>query len=228
MSPIIRRIAVLFVFVTFVILAFRQLGTRNELPSPTFTSSNRIDRAIQWKSIPLRHPISSLASLPTGAPVAIPRIQHEFGIETEHTKAERLHRRAAVKKAFLHSWQGYKSHAWLQDEVAPVTGGFKNGFGQRGATLIDALDTLIILGLEEEFEKAVHAIKKIDFTTAGVQRLNVFETTIRYLGGLLSAYDLSKAKHHTLLHKATELGDMLYAAFDTPNRMPITRWDWEK
>jgi mannosyl-oligosaccharide alpha-1,2-mannosidase len=227
MSPIIRRIAVLFVFATFVILAFRQLSTRNELPSPTFTSSNRIDHAVAWKRVPIRNPVSSLAPLPTGTPVTIPRIQHEFGIETEHKKAERLHRQAAVKKAFLHSWEGYKTHAWLQDEVAPVTGGFKNGFGQRGATLVDALDTLAIMGLEEEFDKAVHAIKKIDFTTAGVARLNVFETTIRYLGGLLSAYDLSKAKHHTLLHKATELGDMLYAAFDTPNRMPITRWDWE-
>lgn len=128
----------------------------------------------------------------------------------------------------MHSWRGYKQQAWLQDEVTPVTGGFKNGFGQRAATLVDALDTLYIMGLDEEFEEAVHAVKKIDFTTTAVQRLNVFETTIRYLGGLLSAHDLSKGKHSTLLHKAVELGDMLYAAFDTPNRMPVTRWDWEK
>jgi mannosyl-oligosaccharide alpha-1,2-mannosidase len=165
---------------------------------------------------------------PTNKPSAIPKIQHQFGVETEHNKAERVHRQAAVKEAFLHTWSGYKKYAWLQDEVTPVTGGFKNSFGQRGATLVDALDTLIIMGLKEEFYHAIHAIKKIDFTTAGVARLNVFETTIRYLGGLLSAYDLSHAKHAILLHKATELGDMLYAAFDTSNRMPITRWDWEK
>jgi mannosyl-oligosaccharide alpha-1,2-mannosidase len=228
MSPIIRRVAVLLVFAIFVTLAFRQLSARSELPSPTFTSSSRIDHPVEWKSVSQRYPVSSLAPFPTTTPTAIPRIQHEFGIETEHNKAERLHRQAAVKKAFLHSWEGYKKHAWLQDEVTPVTGGFKNGFGQRGATLVDALDTLFILSLEEEFESAVHALKKIDFTTAGVQHLNVFETTIRYLGGLLSAYDLSKAKYSALLHKATELGDMLYAAFDTPNRMPVTRWDWAK
>jgi mannosyl-oligosaccharide alpha-1,2-mannosidase len=228
MSPIIRRVAVLCAFAIFVTLALRQLRTRTELPSPTFTSSNRIDHPVEWKSVSQRYPVSSLVPLPTGTPSAIPKIQHEFRIETEHNKAERLHRQAAVKKAFLHSWEGYKKHAWLQDEVTPVTGGFKNGFGQRAATLVDALDTLVIMQLEEEFEQAVHAIKKIDFTTAGVQRLNVFETTIRYLGGLLGAYDLSKAKQHILLHKATELGDMLYAAFDTPNRMPVTRWDWEK
>lgn len=227
MSPIVRRVAVLFVFAIFVTLAFRQLRTRNELPLPTFTSSSRIDHPVRWKSVSQRYPVESLLPLPTGTPAAIPKIQHEFKIETEHNKAERLHRQAEVKKAFLHTWQGYKAHAWLQDEVTPVTGGFKNGFGQRAATLVDALDTLFIMGLEDEFEEAVHAMKKIDFTTAGVQRLNVFETTIRYLGGLLGAYDLSKAKHHILLQKATELGDMLYAAFDTPNRMPITRWDWE-
>jgi mannosyl-oligosaccharide alpha-1,2-mannosidase len=182
---------------------------------------------VDWKHIKLRYPVTSIIPLPTGTPAPIPRIQHKFGIETEHNKAERLQRKAAVKEAFLYTWKGYKKHAWLQDEVTPVTGGFKNGFGQRGATLVDALDTLAIMGLEEEFEHALKAIKKIDFTTAGVQRLNVFETTIRYLGGLLSAYDMTNAKHHTLLDTATELGDMLYAAFDTPNRMPITRWDWE-
>lgn len=133
-----------------------------------------------------------------------------------------------MKKAFLHSWNGYKKHAWLQDEVTPVTGGFTNGFGQRGATLVDTLDTLAIMGLDDEFETAVKAVKRIDFTTSASARLNVFETTIRYLGGLLGAYDVSEAKHSALLDKATELGDMLYAAFDTSNRMPIGRWDWEK
>lgn len=127
----------------------------------------------------------------------------------------------------MHSWNGYKKHAWLQDQVTPVTGAFKNDFGKRGATLIDALDTLIVMGLDKEFLAAIKAVKKIDFTTSAVLNLNVFETTIRYLGGLLGAYDLSDSKQHVLLDKAIELGDMLYAAFDTPNRLPITRWDWE-
>lgn len=55
--------------------------------------------------------------------------------------------------------------------------------------------------------------------------LSVFETTIRYLGGFLAAYDLSGDQR--LLRKAREVGDMIYVAFDTPNRMPITRWDFE-
>lgn len=227
MSLRLRRVVVLCVSATLLLLAFRQLGYHDEFPSPTFTSSSNIEHPVQWKDIPIRYPVPSMAALPNGKPQPIPKIQHDFGIETEHNKAERLQRRAAVKAAFLHTWEGYKNHAWLQDEVTPVTGGFKNSFGQRGATLVDALDTLIIMGLDQEFHHALKAIKKIDFTTAGIQKLNVFETTIRYLGGLLSAYDLSSGTHHILLDRATQLGDMLYAAFDTPNRMPITRWDWE-
>jgi len=81
--------------------------------------------------------------------------------------------------------------------------------------------------LYDEFEVAVAAVEKIDFTTCAVEELNVFETTIRYLGGLLAAHDLSEGKYPGLLQKAIELGDMLYVAFDTPNRMPIARWKWE-
>jgi len=80
----------------------------------------------------------------------------------------------------------------------------------------------------DEFDAAVEAVKAVDFSTCALEDLNVFETTIRYLGGFLAAYDLSGSKYHSLLEKAVELGDMLYMAFDTPNRMPITRWNWMK
>ncbi|KAF2819458.1 seven-hairpin glycosidase [Ophiobolus disseminans] len=227
MGPSLRRVLVLCVSATFIFLAIRQLRPRNELPSPTYTSSLKIVDPFKWKDVPLRYPVSSTTPLPTGKPIPIPKIQHSFGAETTHNKEQRLQRQSAVKEAFLHTWNGYKKQAWLQDEVTPVTGGYKNGFGQRGATLVDTLDTLIIMGLDDEFEQAVRATKRIDFTTSAVYRMNVFETTIRFLGGLLSAYDLSHGKHRSLLVQATKLGDMLYAAFDTSNRMPISRWDWE-
>jgi mannosyl-oligosaccharide alpha-1,2-mannosidase len=228
MKPFLRRLAVLCISATLIIFAFRQLRPRNELPSPTLTSSPTIKSAFKWSEVPLRYPVSSITPLPSGKPVFIPKIQHAFGAETTHSKEQRMYRQAAVKEAFLHTWAGYKKHAWLQDEVTPVSGGYKNGFGQRGATLVDGMDTLIIMGLDSEFEAAVKAMKKIDFTTAAIYRMNVFETTIRFLGGLLSAYDLSHGKHLSLLIQATDLGEMLYKAFDTPNRMPIARWDWEK
>lgn len=79
---------------------------------------------------------------------------------------------------------------------------------------------------KDEFEKAVLALEKIDFSTCSLDNLNVFETTIRYLGGFLSACDLSEGKYPSLLQKAVEMGEMLYRAFDTPNRLPITRWNF--
>lgn len=225
-----RRFIVLCFSAAFLIAAFRQLGSPDAypLPPPTLVSSREITQPVDWKHVHTRYPVTSMRPLPSGSPFPIPRIQYEFGVETEQRKQKRKERRAAVKETFLHSWNGYKKYAWLQDEVEPLSGGYKNGFGGRGATLVDALDTLLIMGLDAEFESALSAVKTIDFTTSGDFKMNVFETTIRYLGGLLGAYDLSEKNHRVLLEKAVQLGDMLYGAFDTPNRLPITRWDWEK
>jgi mannosyl-oligosaccharide alpha-1,2-mannosidase len=126
----------------------------------------------------------------------------------------------------MHSWIGYKKYAWLKDEVGPKTGYFKVTFGGWAATLVDSLDSLWIMGEVDEFENAVNALQQIDFTTTEAGTLNLFETTIRYLGGFLGAYDVSGGKYPLLLEKAIQLGDMLLSAFDTPNRMPMTRWDW--
>jgi len=194
----------------------------------TADSINDAHHTIIWKDVPQRNPVVSMTPLPTGEPVAIPRIQYRFAEESPSRRAERLERLAAVKESFAHSWKGYRRHAWLQDEVAPISKGYKNEFGGWGATLVDSLDTLYIMGLEKEFTVAVAALKKVDFSTTELDTVNVFETTIRYLGGLLSAYDLSRGKHPILLEKAVQLSDMLYAAFDTPNRMPVARWDWKK
>lgn len=57
--------------------------------------------------------------------------------------------------------------------------------------------------------------------------INIFETTIRYMGGFLGAYDISDGKYPKLLQKATEVGNLVYGAFDTSNRMPVTRWRWK-
>lgn len=93
------------------------------------------------------------------------------------------------------------------------------------ASLVDSLDTLWIMGMKEEFEEAVQASMAIDLGSCTTDTINVFETTIRHLGGLLSAYDLSHDPG--LLQKAKEFGEMLLKAFDTPNRMPITRWNFK-
>jgi mannosyl-oligosaccharide alpha-1,2-mannosidase len=83
------------------------------------------------------------------------------------------------------------------------------------------------MGLEEEFEDAVKAVEQIDFTTTPRDDIPVFETTIRYLGGLLAAYDVSGGKYKVLLDKAVELGEILMGTFDTPNRMPVLYYRWK-
>ncbi|KAL8853169.1 MAG: hypothetical protein Q9221_002051 [Calogaya cf. arnoldii] len=174
------------------------------------------------------YPVKSLNPLPNGTPAKIPKIQHTFSDETQDEQAEREERLAAVKRSFVHSWQGYKKHAWKQDELTPIRGGYATTFGGWGATLVDSLDSLWLMGLKDEFEEAVQAIKEMDFSVPRMEDLNVFETTIRYLGGFLGAYDLSDAQYPILLNKAKEVGEFLYGAFDTPNRMPVTRWKWEE
>ena len=114
----------------------------------------------------------------------------------------------------------------MRDELSPISGGGRDTFGGWAASLVDALDTLWIMGLKDEFNSAVSSAVNIDFSTSTDSTINIFETTIRYLGGFLAAYDLSGDKR--LLTKAVEVGEMLLVSFDTPNHMPITRWDWSK
>lgn len=57
-------------------------------------------------------------------------------------------RQKAVVDAFLHAWAGYRKFAWGHDELKPLTRSFSEWFGL-GLTLIDALDTMWILGLKK-------------------------------------------------------------------------------
>jgi len=63
-------------------------------------------------------------------------------------------RQAAVREAFLHAWNGYRTYAWGHDELKPVSKTFGEWFGL-GLTLVDALDTMWILGLKEGTEAAL-------------------------------------------------------------------------
>ena len=177
-----------------------------------------------------KHPIKKYRPFAQGEPAHMPRLQHSFEAEDREARKIRLGRLDAVKKSFAHSWAGYKMHAWKKDELQPVEGGSVRSFGGWAASLVDTLDTLWIVGMKQEFEEAVKAVADIDFNTAEEETLNVFETNIRYLGGFLGAYDLSHDhdEYPILLQKAVEVGDLLYCAFDTPNRMPVVRWQWEK
>jgi mannosyl-oligosaccharide alpha-1,2-mannosidase len=223
---LIRRLwllpAAIVAFLFYYLFFSSSDTTRLRYPSTTG------DGKLHWVKLKELYPVSDYLFPPRGSAHRIPRIQHTFEHEKESAdiKRRRETRREAVKEAFLHAWNGYKKHAWSKDEVAPISGSWLTSFGGWGATLVDSMDTLWIMGLKDDFEQCVEEVKNIDFTTSEDEIINVFETTIRYLGGLISAYDLSNRKYKVLLKKARELADILYTAFDTPNRMPMTRWTW--
>lgn len=184
---------------------------------------------IHWSQQPEHFPIptDNIIQLPTGKPKAIPMIQHAFTAESAADKAAREDKRDIIKKAFSFSWGGYKKKAWMQDELSPISGKHRNPFCGWGATLVDSLDTLWMMDLKEDFEEAVEAVGLVDFTTSARNDIPLFETVIRYLGGLIAAYDISGGIHRILLDKAVELADILMGAFDTPNRMPMTFYLWK-
>ena len=135
----------------------------------------------------------------------------------ESLMAKATSRALAVKAGMQHCWKNYKSHAWGMDELKPVSGRGDNNWGGMGMTLLDSLDTLWVMGMREEFFEAKDWVQKsLSFNKN--RMVSTFETTIRALGGLLSAYDLSEEP--IFLEKAKDLGARLFKAFSTPSGMP--------
>ena len=201
-------------------------------PSKSNTKPPGKEQGEHWHPVKEHFPVpsESLISLPTGKPKAIPKIQYKFGPESETSKATRKQRQSKVKAEIERSWAGYKKYAWMHDELSPVSGKYRDPFCGWAATLVDSLDTLWITGLKDEFDEAVEAVATIDFTFSQKTTIPVFETTIRYLGGLLSAFDVSgghDGKYKILLDKAYELAEILMGIFDTPNRMPLLYYAWQ-
>jgi len=191
-----------------------------------------VKTGFDWSRQPQKFPVptAELASLPRGRPRDLPSVQFLFTVDaTSRGRArERVleERRDLVRGAFVKSWERYKTRAWMYDEVTPLSGIGKNTLGGWAATLVESLDSLWLMDMKEDFYIAATAVAALDWSAIQDPSCNFFETTIRHLGGLLSAYDLSGET--VLLHKAVELGNMLYMAFDTPMRMPSVSLDFDK
>jgi mannosyl-oligosaccharide alpha-1,2-mannosidase len=78
--------------------------------------------------------------------------------------------------------------------------------------------------MQDDFTEAVDAAVKIDFAPGGEGEINMSEIIIRYIRSFIGAYDVSECHHPRILLKVMEIADMAYASFDTPNRMPVSRW----
>ena len=111
------------------------------------------------------------------------------------------------------AWRSYQERAWGKDQIKPMSGRFES-FPLKnhhlGLSIIEALDTLFVMGLDREFRDGVDWVRKnLDFDVDG--EVSVFEANIRLVGGLLSA-------HHAcgdpvLLAKARDLADRLLQSF---------------
>ncbi|KAL7174238.1 hypothetical protein ACSBR2_033487 [Camellia fascicularis] len=144
-------------------------------------------------------------------------------------------RQQSVKNAFIHAWSGYKKYAMGYDELMPLSQRGVDSLGGLGATVVDALDTAMIMGIDEVVSEAGSWIEKnLPERISQKGQVNLFETTIRVLGGLLSAYHLSGAEQgKNLIHKgpkpivylenARNLADHLLIAFNSsPTVIPFS------
>ena len=121
-----------------------------------------------------------------------------------------------------HAWDNYVSFAWGENELRPVSksGHSASIFGSSsmGATIIDSLDTLFIMGFHKEFKKGRDWVAKHLDLEEMAGDISVFETNIRYLGGLLSTFALTGEEMFKL--KAVQIADKLLPAFNTPTGIP--------
>ncbi|MBZ5551149.1 MAG: glycoside hydrolase family 47 protein [Acidobacteriia bacterium] len=123
-----------------------------------------------------------------------------------------------VRAEFLHAWHGYERYAWGHDELRPLSRTGHDWYQQSLLmTPVDALDTLILMGLKEEAEKTRELIVRNLSFDKDIYVKN-FEVTIRLLGGLLSSYQLTGDRR--LLALAEDLGTRLLPVFDSPTGIP--------
>ncbi|XP_071010167.1 ER degradation-enhancing alpha-mannosidase-like protein 3 isoform X2 [Oncorhynchus clarkii lewisi] len=160
------------------------------------------------------------------------------------SREEKLKLRNQVVEMFDHAYSNYMDHAYPADELMPLTcrgrvrglepsrGDVDDALGMFSLTLIDTLDTLVLLNKTAEFEAAVRRVLK-DVRLDNDVVVSVFETNIRVLGGLLGGHSmavmLKDAGHYMqwyqdeLLHMAKDLGLRLLPAFNTSSGLPYPR-----
>lgn len=152
-----------------------------------------------------------------------------WALPGQHAIRQEPSRADVVREAFSHAWDGYRKYAFPHDELHPVSNGHGDTRNGWGASAVDALSTAIVMGNETIVNEILDFIPTIDFSRTD-DEVSLFETTIRYLGGMLSGYDLlqgpakglvkDQKKIDALLTQSRTLADILKFAFDTPSGVP--------
>lgn len=156
--------------------------------------------------------VAAGVALSTGSPAQAQHPPPPAGGDSSSVTAEQ------VRAAFLHAWRGYRRYAWGHDDLDPLSRKPHDWYGvSLLMTPVDAYDTMLLMGLEAEAADAKRLIVgRLSFDQdVSVQ---VFEVTIRLLGGLLAAYQMDHDPR--FLRLATDLGSRLLPAFRSATGMP--------
>ncbi|XP_065646792.1 endoplasmic reticulum mannosyl-oligosaccharide 1,2-alpha-mannosidase [Hydra vulgaris] len=145
-----------------------------------------------------------------------PESQNDFAHYPE--KISMTLRQTEVVAACQHAWDGYRKFAWGHDELKPMSRTYSEWF-MLGLTIVDSLDTLWLMNMMKEYKEAREWVAN-ELTFDKPVSVNLFETTIRVLGGLLSIFHLTKDKMY--LEKAADLGDRLMGAFTSLSKIPYS------
>jgi mannosyl-oligosaccharide alpha-1,2-mannosidase len=166
-------------------------------------------------------------ALTTAVASALPSNIPENLRSRRHEAAEE--RAQAVKDAFRVSWDGYYTYAFPMDELRPVSNNGSNSRNGWGASAVDALSTALIMGEKTTVNQILDHIPTINWGVTD-DDVSLFETTIRYLGGMLSGYDLLRgplahladnpSNVEALLTQSINLANNLSYAFETPSGVP--------
>ncbi len=126
-----------------------------------------------------------------------------------------------VRDEFQHAWDGYRQYAWGHDALKPLSESPHDWYDQSlYMTPLDAFDTMLLMGLHDEAVEA-KALVLQNLTFDHDFYVQVFEVTIRILGGLLTAYQMDGDPR--FLELATDLADRMLPAFDSKTGMPYGR-----
>ncbi|EPS95376.1 hypothetical protein FOMPIDRAFT_146232 [Fomitopsis schrenkii] len=165
-------------------------------------------------------------------------------VEGGWTREKKLDARYQVRSLWYHGFDNYMKNAFPLDELRPLSCkgrgpdwedpiniGTNDVDGNFSVTLVDVLDTFVVLNDTAGFERAVR--NTIDYVQFDIDtKPQVFETTIRVLGGLLSGHLFANQTGQPfhlpwyrgeLLDLAHDLGERLLPAFMTPTGLPIAR-----
>ncbi|KAK1155574.1 ER degradation-enhancing alpha-mannosidase-like protein 3 [Acipenser oxyrinchus oxyrinchus] len=160
------------------------------------------------------------------------------------TTEEKAKTRDQILEMFDHAYGSYMKYAYPADELMPLScrgrvrglepnrGDIDDILGMFSLTLIDSMDTLVLLNRLDEFEEAVKKVI-VDVRLDHDVVVSVFETNIRVLGGLLGAHVMATMLQQRqermqwykdeLLAMATDLGHRLLPAFNTTSGLPYPR-----